>query len=81
MRNAKFHEVEVEDTAMGIIELSCGNPSDNQLNGSSKGTACLYNPLWGEGTAAYTGPNFPGVRFSGVCAYPVTRRKEEEFMR
>lgn len=67
MRNAKFHEVEVEDTAMGIIELSCGGI----LQITSSMAAAKEQPvsitLYGErGTAAYTGPNFPGVRFSGV---------------
>ena len=67
IRNAKFHNVEVEDTAMGMVELSCGGI----LQVTSSMAAAKEQPVtitvYGEkGTATYTGPYFPRTKFYGV---------------
>ena len=63
----KFNDVEVEDLAMGIIEMDDG--SLIQVSGSMIATPeqpvtiDVYGSL---GTGKYTGPAFPKVRFKGA---------------
>ncbi|HHY82126.1 MAG TPA: Gfo/Idh/MocA family oxidoreductase [Clostridiales bacterium] len=66
-RRAKFHDVEVEDTAMGIVELSCGGIIQITSSMAAAKEQPVTITLYGEkGTAAYTGPYFSRVNFYGV---------------
>ncbi len=75
VRNAKFHDVEVEDTAMGIVELSCGGILQITSSMATAKEQPVTITLYGEkGTATYTGPVFPRIKFYGV---KISRYKAE----
>lgn len=68
-KKIKFKTVEVEDLAMGIIELASGVPL--QITSSMVATpeqAVTINLYGSKGTAIYTGPTFPRVRFKKAKA-------------
>lgn len=66
-KNTKFTAVEVEDLAMGIIELANGGviqiTSSMVATPEQPVTISLYGS---KGTAMYTGPNFPRIKFKNA---------------
>jgi len=65
--NRKFKEVEVEDLAMGIVELDNGTFAQVTSSMISNPEQPVTIQVYGEkGTAIYQGPNFPKVRFKGI---------------
>jgi len=65
--NRKFNDVEVEDLAMGIVQLDNGAFAQITSSMISTPEQPVTIQVYGEkGTAIYQGPDFPKVRFKGV---------------
>lgn len=67
VRNAKFETVEVEDTALGIVEMSCGGIIQITSSMAVAKEQPVSITLHGsKGSAHYMGPTLSRTKFTGV---------------
>ncbi|NMA95876.1 MAG: Gfo/Idh/MocA family oxidoreductase [Clostridiales bacterium] len=67
IKNMKFRDVEVEDLAMGIIELENGTVLQVTSSMAALPEQSVTINLYGsKGTAIYRGPSFPRVKFKSA---------------